>query len=61
MSEQPEHPPVRLPERHKGFEDPHFHDDEDLVPPDDVDRPSRRPPTRRKPRRKLPNRRHYED
>jgi hypothetical protein len=61
MSEQPEHPTEPRPERNKEFEDPHFHDDEDLVPQDDLDRPSRRPPARRKPSRKLPNRRHYED
>ncbi len=61
MSEQPEYPTEPRPERHKEFEDPHFPDDDDLVPQDDVDRPGHHPPARRKPKRKLPTQRHYED
>ncbi len=60
MSEHPEHPIDPRPERHKEFEDPHFHDEDELVPQDDLDRPGHRP-HRRKSSRKLPNRRHYED
>jgi hypothetical protein len=60
MNEKPEHPAEPQPERHKEFEDPHFHDDDELVPQDDLERPGHRP-ARRKPSRKLPTRRHYED
>ena len=44
MSEQPEFPTEPRPERYKEFEDPRFHDDDHLIPPDDVDRPGCRPP-----------------
>lgn len=64
MSEHPELPIEPRPERHKEFEDPHFHDDDDLVSQDDMEHPGRRlpsSPSRRKPSRKLPHRRHYEE
>jgi hypothetical protein len=47
--------------RRKEYEDPHYHDDDDIVPADDVDHPGHRPPVRRKPGRRLPPRRHYEE
>jgi hypothetical protein len=62
MSDQPQHPIEPSPEHHKDIdEDPHFHDDDELIRQDDVNRPSWRPAARRKPSRKLPTRRHYED
>jgi len=61
MNEKPEHPVEPRPERHKEFEDPHFHDDDELVTQDDVERPGHRAHAKRKTSRKLPTRRHYED
>jgi hypothetical protein len=44
------------------YEDPHFHDDDEVVPVDDVEPRSPRVPSRRKAVRRPPPRRpHYED
>jgi hypothetical protein len=51
------------PRHHSEYEDPHYHDEDEVVPLDDVERPEApRLPARRKPtRRPPPPRRHYED
>jgi hypothetical protein len=52
------------PHHEKDYEDPGYHDDIDVVPADDVERPAApRPTPRRQPGRRLPppRRRHYED
>jgi hypothetical protein len=61
MNETPNHPHDHRDPRRKEYEDPHYHDDDDIVPADDVDHPGHRPPVRRKPGRRLPPRRHYEE
>jgi hypothetical protein len=61
MNETPSHPDDRRDTRRKEYEDPHYHDEDDIVPADDVDHPGHRPPARRRPNRRLPPRRHYED
>ena len=50
------------PRPRREFDDPHFHDDEDRVPADDVEHWGTPPPARRKTvRRPLPRRRYDED
>jgi hypothetical protein len=61
-SEIPEHPAEPKPRRFQEYEDPHYHDDEEVVPADDIISRSPRNPPRRKPIRRPPPRRpHYED
>lgn len=57
-SETPHTPRPRL---QKEYEDPHYHDDIEVVPVDDVDHSESRPPVKRKSSRRPPPRRHYED
>jgi hypothetical protein len=47
--------------RQKEYEDPHFHDEDEVVPVDDVQPRGPNPPTRRKPNRRPPPRRYYEE
>jgi hypothetical protein len=49
------------PRRHQEFEDPHFHDDDEVVSIDEGERQGARPPARRKTLRRPPPRRHYEE
>src|SRR5437016_6273228 len=49
------------PRRHQEFEDPHFHDDDEVVPTEDAERQGTRPPARRKTVRRPPPRRHYDE
>lgn len=60
MSES-EQPPGDRELRHKEYEDPHYHDEDEAggPPSDDAERP--RAPKLRKPSRKLPPPRRYED
>jgi hypothetical protein len=59
----PTHPPSEdRPHRQDDYEDRHFHDEEEVVPADDVPARGSRPPVRRKPSRWPPPRRpHYDE
>ena len=61
MDDSPETPDEPRPRRHQEYEDPHFHDEDEVVAPDDGPprpaAPGKRWPVRRPP----PPRRHYED
>jgi hypothetical protein len=63
MSDSPE--PGRQPRQrpHKEYEDPHYHDDDEVVPADDSVSGERRTPAAKHPRKIPPPRRprHYED
>jgi hypothetical protein len=61
MQNSPETPKEPKPRPQRDFDDPHFHDEEEAVPADDVERYGNRPPAQRKHVRRLPPRRHYED
>ncbi len=49
------------PHRQDDYEDRHFHDEEEIVPADDVPAHGSRPPVRRKPTRRPPPRRPHSD
>jgi hypothetical protein len=57
----PDEIPDSRPHREKEYQDFHFHDDDDVVPADDVPRRSTARPAPRKPNRRPPPRRRYED
>ena len=60
MHDQDDIPDSRL-RRDPEYEDFHFHDDDDVIPADDVQPRRVRPPAQRKPSRRLPPRPRYED
>jgi hypothetical protein len=61
MGDSPDTPNEPKQRFNKEYEDPHFHDDEEVVPADDGERHGTRA-TRRKPARRIPPpRRRYED
>lgn len=62
MSNTPNPADEARPRRHQEYEDPHFHDEDEPVPVDDLEPPGPRPPRRGKPQRRLPPpRRRYHD
>ena len=65
MSDSPQTPETPADPRQrrlKEYEDPHYHDEDEVLPSDDVSERGSRPPARRKPlRRPVPRRPHYED
>ena len=60
MNESSETPADPRPRAHKEYEDPHFHDDDEIAPVDDDQPRGLRPPPRR-PVRRPPPRRYSED
>jgi hypothetical protein len=60
MNDPHDHPADSRLHRHKEYEDPHFHDDIEVVS-DDGERPRLRPPQQREAVPRLPRRRHRED
>jgi hypothetical protein len=48
MDEAHDTPRDPKPRAHREYEDPHYHDDEEVAPAEDVERPRSRPPARRK-------------
>jgi hypothetical protein len=58
MENRSDTPDKPRPRQFKEYEDPHFHDDIEVVPPDD-ERAEGRQPAKRKPTRRPPSRRHY--
>jgi len=53
--DQPAAPPPGQPNRHKEYEDPHYHDEDELVAADDgAGRPTRPPVPKPRPRRLPP-------
>jgi hypothetical protein len=61
MSEPHPSPETPKPRKDVEYEDPHYHDDDDILPSDDVEKHGSRPPIRRKLPRKFPTRRHYDE
>jgi hypothetical protein len=61
MHESLDKPEELSPHRGKEYQDSNFHDDDELVPADDIQPQRTRPPQRRKPVRRPPLRRNYED
>jgi len=60
MSDAPS--PSKEPRPHRPeYEDPHYHDDDEIVHVDDSDHPGPRQPARRKPVRRPPAGRRYEE
>jgi hypothetical protein len=57
MNDSPEPANESTQRRHVEYEDHHYHDDDELVPVDDIRPPNTRPPARRPPLRKLLSRR----
>ena len=57
----PENNPKARPHGDKEYEDFHFHDDDEVIPVDDLGPPKTRPPGQRKPNRRPPPRRRYEE
>jgi hypothetical protein len=60
-SETPNPPGGEKPRRHAEYEDPHYHDDDEDVPSDDVNPRGPRTPHRKPPRRPPPRKPRYED
>jgi hypothetical protein len=59
MSDSPQTPETPKQRLNKEYEDPHFHDDDDVAPIEDGERRGTiKPPTRRKPTYRLPRRFH---
>ena len=61
MQDPVETPKEPKPRPQREYDDPHFHDEEELVPADDVEHRGTRPPARRKTVRRLPPRRRYDE
>jgi hypothetical protein len=61
MNDTPDTPPEPKFRRDQEYQDFHYHDEDDVVPADDVDQRRTRQPARRKPPRRPTPRRHYED
>jgi hypothetical protein len=60
MSENPEPHDTPTQRRTREYEDPHYHDDDEVAPAEEGDKPRARPPARRKwPQR--PRHRYEED
>jgi hypothetical protein len=62
MSDSPEIPEKPVEPEHfrkREYEDPHYHDDDEVLPPDDEAGRGHRLPVRRKPSRRPPPRRPY--
>jgi hypothetical protein len=59
MDEPHDTPPDPKYRGHKAYEDPHYHDDEEVAPVEDPEQPRPRPPARHKdlprPRRRFPD------
>lgn len=58
MNDIPADPGLARERASKEYEDPHYHDEDEALPPEDG--PAHRPLRRGKPARKLPPRRRYE-
>jgi hypothetical protein len=62
MTDPTETPSEDRSHRQDEYEDRHFHDEEEIVPADDVHPRGSRPPVRRQPTRRPPPRRpHYDE
>jgi hypothetical protein len=62
MTDPTETPGEDRPHRQDDFEDRHYHDEEEIVPADDVPQRGNRPPARSRPSRSPPPRRpHYDE
>jgi hypothetical protein len=60
MNETPESTDRPRERLSKEYEDPHYHDEDEPLPPDETDPTHARPPARGRSARKLPPRRRYE-
>jgi hypothetical protein len=60
MSDKPEEPVAPRQRLDREYEDPHYHDEDEPLPPDEASSSGHRLPGRRKSSRKLPPRHRYE-